>query len=151
MRRTKSSDSSAVPGSMWLNSRSREKEPARTRLGGSLMGCEGTRSISITILAPVTDSEGDGQGGRRSKSRKKKRSLKRVLTLPATNIRPWPPATSSIGIASSRAWPSITPKGRVNCRWPPKRRREEITGTLATGRDKLGLIGRGRFYEQHWA
>src|ERR1700732_2507700 len=47
MRRTKSSDSSAVPGSMWLKSRSSEKEPAPTRLGGSLTGCDGTRSISL--------------------------------------------------------------------------------------------------------
>lgn len=47
-----------MPGSMWVNSRSREKEPARTRLGGSLTGCEGIRSISITILSQVADSEG---------------------------------------------------------------------------------------------
>src|SRR5579862_2036602 len=66
MRRTKSSDSCAVPGSMWLNSRSSEKEPARIRLGRSLTGCEGTRSIAVTILAPNRDCEVDGQGGRRS-------------------------------------------------------------------------------------
>src|SRR5690349_1815442 len=52
MRRTNASDSSAGPGSMWLNRRSRENEPARTRLGGSLTGCcGGKRSIVITILA----------------------------------------------------------------------------------------------------
>src|ERR1039458_3996769 len=62
MRRTKSSDSSAVPGSMWPKSRSSEKEPVRTRLGGSWTGCEGTRSISITTLAQIADSGGDGPG-----------------------------------------------------------------------------------------
>src|ERR1017187_1111416 len=56
MWRTKSSDSSAVPGSMWSKSRSSEKEPIRTRLGGSWTGCEGTRSISITILSQIADS-----------------------------------------------------------------------------------------------
>ena len=50
---------------MWLKSRSSEKEPAPTKLGGSLTGCDGARSISITILAPIADSEGDGQAGRR--------------------------------------------------------------------------------------
>src|ERR1017187_10343317 len=35
---------------MWLNRRSREKAPARTRLGGSLTGSGGTRSITVTIL-----------------------------------------------------------------------------------------------------
>src|SRR5450756_1806143 len=52
MKCTKASDSSAGPGSIWLNRRSRENEPARTRLGGSLTGCGGTRSILIPILAP---------------------------------------------------------------------------------------------------
>src|ERR1039457_1522632 len=51
MRRTKASDSSAGPGSMWLNSRSSENEPARIRLGGSLTSCRGTRSIFNIILA----------------------------------------------------------------------------------------------------
>ena len=36
---------------MWLNRRSRENEPARIRLGGSLTGCCGRRSILTTILA----------------------------------------------------------------------------------------------------
>jgi len=48
---------------MWLKSRSSEKEPAPTKLGGSLTGCDGTRSISITILPPIWRSNGDGQGG----------------------------------------------------------------------------------------
>src|ERR1035441_3141364 len=46
----KASESSAGPGSMWLSRRSREKAPARTGLGGSLTGCGGTRSITVTIL-----------------------------------------------------------------------------------------------------
>src|ERR1035437_6946720 len=61
MRRTKSSDSSAVPRSMWPKSRSSEKEPVRTRLGGSWTGCEGTRSISLTILAQIADSGATAQ------------------------------------------------------------------------------------------
>src|SRR5437016_3436315 len=60
MRRTNSSDSTSVPGSMWLNRRSSENTPVRIRLGGSLTGCGGTRSISITILARLADSEGGG-------------------------------------------------------------------------------------------
>src|SRR5262245_1676019 len=51
MRRTKSSDSCCGPGSIWLNRRSNENAPVRIRLGGSLTGCGGTRSISNTILA----------------------------------------------------------------------------------------------------
>src|ERR1019366_3989754 len=51
MRCTKASDSSAGPGSVWLNRRSRENEPVRTRFGRSSTGC-GTRSIAITIVAP---------------------------------------------------------------------------------------------------
>ncbi len=84
MRRANSSDSSSVPGSMWLNRRSSENTPARTKLGGSFAGCGGTRSISTTILARLADSEGGGQGGRRpmSKTRRKKRTPKRVLALP---------------------------------------------------------------------
>src|ERR1022692_1128250 len=83
MRRTKSSDSSAVPGSMWLKSRSIEKEAAPTKLGGSLTGCEGRRSISTTILPPIANSKADGQGGSlMPKSNKKKRTPKRVLGLP---------------------------------------------------------------------
>src|SRR5450759_1106719 len=51
MKCTKASDSSAGPGSIWLNGRSGENEPARTRLGGTLRGCDGTRSIPIAVLA----------------------------------------------------------------------------------------------------
>src|ERR1035438_10926288 len=46
---------------MWLNSRSRSNGHARTRLGGSLTGCDGTRSILITILPLLTHSGGGGQ------------------------------------------------------------------------------------------
>src|ERR1039457_3995600 len=84
MRRTSASDSSAGPGSMWLNSRSRSNGHARTRLGGSLTGCDGTRSILITSLPLLTHP---GVGGQwrpppMSKPRKKKQSPKRVLALP---------------------------------------------------------------------
>src|SRR5258706_15791159 len=69
---------------MWLNSRSRSNGQTRTRLGGSLIGCDGTRSMMITILALLKHSGGDGQ--RRpspmSKLRIKKKSPKRVLALP---------------------------------------------------------------------
>src|ERR1035437_1096050 len=41
---------------MWLNSRSRSNGHARTRLGRSLTGCDGTRSILITILPLLTHS-----------------------------------------------------------------------------------------------
>jgi hypothetical protein len=41
---------------MWLKSRSIEKEAAPTKLGGSLTGCEGSRSISTTILPPIADA-----------------------------------------------------------------------------------------------
>jgi hypothetical protein len=60
MRRTNSSDSSSVPGSMWLNRRSSENPAVRIRLGGSLTGCGGTRSISIIILPRLANSEGGG-------------------------------------------------------------------------------------------
>src|SRR5579862_9864438 len=66
MRRTKSWDSCAVPGSRWRNSRSSEKGPARIRLGRSLTGCEGARSSAVTILGPNRDCEVEGPGGRRS-------------------------------------------------------------------------------------
>ena len=59
MRRTKSSHSSARSGGRcWLKSRSSEKEPDRIRSGGSSTGCEGTRSIAITILAPIRPGGG---------------------------------------------------------------------------------------------
>src|ERR1017187_5595075 len=61
MRRTKSSDSSAVPGWIGPKSQSSEKEPVRPRLGGSWTGCEGTRSISITILSQIADSGATAQ------------------------------------------------------------------------------------------
>src|SRR5689334_3851919 len=55
MRRTNSSASSSVPGSIWLNSRSSENALTRTRFGGSLTGGGGVRSISTTILTrPMT-------------------------------------------------------------------------------------------------
>ena len=50
---------------MWLNSRSRSNGHARTRLGGSLTGCDGTRSILITILPLLTHSGAAVKGGRR--------------------------------------------------------------------------------------
>src|ERR1035441_4954601 len=46
---------------MWLNRRSRSNGHARTRLGGSLTGCDGTRSILITILPLLTHSGVGGQ------------------------------------------------------------------------------------------
>src|SRR5260370_3103057 len=84
MRRPISSDSSSVPGSIWLNRRSSENTPVRIRLGGSLRGWGGTRSISITILARLVDSEGGGprRPSFMPKPRNKKRAPKRVFALP---------------------------------------------------------------------
>src|SRR5471030_3195778 len=39
---------------MWLNRRSSENEPTPIKLGGSLTGCDGTRSILVTILANLS-------------------------------------------------------------------------------------------------
>ena len=54
------------------------------RLGGSLTGCDGTRSILITILPLLTHSGVGGQGGRRPcrSLERRKKSPKRVLALP---------------------------------------------------------------------
>src|SRR5471030_493628 len=51
---------------MWLNSRSRSNGHARMRLGGSLTGCDGTRSILLTILPLLKHSGVGGQGRAKS-------------------------------------------------------------------------------------
>ena len=43
---------------MWLNSRSRSNGHTQTRFAGSLTGCDGTRSILMTILPLPTHSGG---------------------------------------------------------------------------------------------
>jgi hypothetical protein len=53
MRRTKVSDSSAGPGSMWLNSRSRLNAPIRTGFGRPFAASGGTRSILFIITVAL--------------------------------------------------------------------------------------------------
>src|SRR5450755_2775564 len=48
---------------MWLNRRSSENEPDRTRLGGSLTACSGVRSILITSLPPRRGAFSRAAGG----------------------------------------------------------------------------------------
>ncbi len=68
---------------MWLNRRSSENAPVRIRLGGSVTGCGGKRSISTPFYRGCRILRA-AKGGRRQmpKSRKKKQPSKRVLALP---------------------------------------------------------------------